>query len=247
MTGLIPALLLGTVHFTSKSDMFTNDVDDMCTPRRQLELQTLAGHLTAFRPTKVLIERPYADREAINADYTGFLQGTRPLAADESEQIGFRLAAASRHEHVYPVDIKHRWHEPAVEAILSTDPNAREVWDRIQREGAEATAQTNQVLTNSAISAVLHHINTTDAREGYLRPYVRDFPRLVHGDNYSGADMLGNWYFRNARIHANICRTSQPDDRLAIVYGAGHIPVLEHLLENSGLFSMEDPLPYLQP
>ncbi len=245
MTGLVNVLMLGTFHFISKLDMFTSDVDDMGASSRQAELETLTRQLAIYRPTKVLIERPYADRVAVNADYASYLRGTRQLCPDEAEQIGFRLAAACEHDVVYPVDIMHRWYEESVESILAADPNAQGLWELIQQEGREVMSDLSGVLATSNVSETLRYLNVPAARAAYLHPYTRDFVRLVSGENYAGADMVGNWYFRNARICANICRSSAPGDRLVLVYGAGHIPVLEHLLSSAGVFALEDPLSYL--
>jgi hypothetical protein len=57
--------------------------------------------------------------------------------------------------------------------------------------------------------------------------------------------MTGNWYHRNIRIYANILRITDPGDRLLIFYGAGHVPVLRHLLGASGEYELDDPYPYL--
>ena len=57
--------------------------------------------------------------------------------------------------------------------------------------------------------------------------------------------MAGNWYFRNVRIYASILRSTEPGDRLLVFYGAGHVPVLRHLLSASGEYFLDDPCPLL--
>ena len=58
--------------------------------------------------------------------------------------------------------------------------------------------------------------------------------------------MVANWYRRNFRIAANIHATAEDCDRLAIIYGSGHLPVLEHALSMTPRFSLVDRLDYLQ-
>ena len=246
VTDPIHVLLLGTFHFTSKLNMFTSEVDDMSAPHRQTELDGLVTRLATYRPSKVMIERPYDAQSDVNAAYAAYRTGARTLAPDEREQLGFRLAAACKHERVYPVDILHRWYEEAIEKIVVSDLGARTAWDKIQRTGSEATTELNRRIATESLSAVLHHLNTAESRCEALRTYTRDFARIVDGENYAGADMVGNWYFRNVRIYANILRFMETGDKLVLIYGAAHIPVLEQLLSSSGLFAVDNPLPYLE-
>ncbi len=53
--------------------------------------------------------------------------------------------------------------------------------------------------------------------------------------------MTGNWYHRNVRIFANVLRVTEPGDRLLMLYGAGHVPILAHLAEASGAYRLADP------
>lgn len=62
--------------------------------------------------------------------------------------------------------------------------------------------------------------------------------------DYVGADMRSAWYNRNLRIFSNIiCLPSQPDERILVIIGGGHVPILQHLIENSPeykLLSVDD-------
>lgn len=48
-------------------------------------------------------------------------------------------------------------------------------------------------------------------------------------DEYPGVDATTAWYNRNLRIFANLQRiTEQSDERILLVIGAGHVPILRH-------------------
>ena len=50
------------------------------------------------------------------------------------------------------------------------------------------------------------------------------------GDD-AGAEFIGQWYLRNIRMYANICRsTRDADQRVLVIVGNGHRPIIEQVL-----------------
>jgi hypothetical protein len=233
-------LMVGTFHFTSKRDFVTHDVDDVRSPRRQAELAALTERLASYQPTKVLIEYPYAKSESINADYATYRGGARDLSGNEAEQIGWRLAAELGHERIYPVDIMHKWFEEGLE----TNPRLAPLWSAHISAERDSSSDFVEKLARWTVGELLADGNTPE-RQRRIEDYLTVYVRLVDGDDYSGADVAGNWYHRNLRIYANILRVAEPGDRLFILYGASHIPLFWHLVTESGEFDIDDPLPYL--
>lgn len=54
---------------------------------------------------------------------------------------------------------------------------------------------------------------------------------LGAGDGYVGARTVADWYERNLRIFANLAAITEPGDHVVLIIGAGHSPVLRHLVE----------------
>ena len=51
---------------------------------------------------------------------------------------------------------------------------------------------------------------------------------------YLGPDDATSWYNRNLRIFSNLqAITSEPTDRIVLIIGAGHLPILRFLAESS--------------
>jgi hypothetical protein len=59
--------------------------------------------------------------------------------------------------------------------------------------------------------------------------YLR-LARVGAGDGYAGADLLSRWYERNIRIFANLQRVVEPGDRVVVLIGSGHAPILRELV-----------------
>jgi hypothetical protein len=101
-------------------------------------------------------------------------------------------------------------------------------------------------LAEGTIGQTLYRMNTPDAIQGAHDPYLRFLLPIVDEGSVPGADLLAAWYERNIRIFANLHRLGlNPDDRVFLVFGAGHIPILRQLVEDSPYFCVEDPLRYL--
>jgi hypothetical protein len=89
-------------------------------------------------------------------------------------------------------------------------------------------------------------MNTSEAIQGAHDPYLRFLLPIVDEASAPGADLLAAWYERNIRIFANLHRLGlNPGDRVFVLFGAGHIPILRQLAEESPYFCIEDPLRYL--
>lgn len=74
-----------------------------------------------------------------------------------------------------------------------------------------------------------------------------DFIRLNLGQEYVGANYLSWWYGRNMKILANLIRiTDSPNDRVLVIYGAGHAKLLNQFARESGFYNVESPLKYLE-
>jgi hypothetical protein len=55
--------------------------------------------------------------------------------------------------------------------------------------------------------------------------------RVGTDTSYAGATMTARWYERNLKIVANVLRTIEsPNDRVLVIIGAAHGPILRELL-----------------
>ena len=71
--------------------------------------------------------------------------------------------------------------------------------------------------------------------------------KLGRGDDYFGADLKTAWYNRNLRIFHNIQHaTSGPGDRILIVIGSGHVPILRHAAQASPEYELVEVCDVLQ-
>lgn len=243
----IEVLLLGSYHMSNPgADAFNLEADDVLTPGRQAEIAAVVDRLEQFAPTHVTVEAPWGD-EATMERWRGYVAGERELRRSEEEQIGFRLAHRMGHETVHAIDSPSSMDFESVAAAAMQDPRLAQLMGGMQAVGEEAMAMMGDWLANGTVGSMLWNMNTPQSIALTHMPYIELFAQISVDDNYAGPDMVADWYRRNIRIFSNITRVAhQPDDRVFMVFGSGHIPLVRQLVIEHPNYCVEDPLPYLE-
>lgn len=258
----VRVLVLGIYHMDDPELNAVNlDVDDVLEPDRQTQLRDLVDRLGAFEADRVALERPFERTDDLNAQYEAYrtgehaydeyaeLDSTDPKRADSDDecrsevvQVGFRLADRHGHDRVLGIDeypeppesdpFADREVDPARTADVSVpDADDFERWhhEALSRLTVpEFLAWRNDEAVCRSQAAIHHDIGFRGSEAG------------------PGLGFLRKWYDRNLRMVQNLRRGVEGDDeRAVVVVGAGHVPVLRHLLDATPAFCPESPLPYL--
>lgn len=244
----IPLLLLGSYHMSNPGmDMFNLEADDVTTPKRQAEIQAVVDRLALWRPTKVAVESPYGD-SLTQARYQAYLKGELELRNSEEEQIGFRLAKQLGHKNIYPIDVRMMLDDEGISKLIGSNPQKFGPYlQSLQQTGETAMSLMGKWLSEGSIGSMLYNMNEQELNDIGHAAYFRSFVPIVEGEDYAGADMVITWYHRNLRIFSNLHKISDsPADRVFVVYGAGHIPLLQRFAEDSPYFRLDDVQDYLR-
>ena len=244
----IPLLLLGSYHMSNPGmDMFNLEADDVSTPRRQAEIQAVVDRLALWRPTKVAVESPFGDSTTL-ARYQAYLRGELQLRNSEEEQIGFRLAKQLGHQTVYPIDVRMPLKDDGIGRLIETNPQKYgRYMASLQSTGETAMSLMGKWLKEGTIGSMLYNMNLEELNDIGHGLYFRSLVPIVEGQDYAGADMVNTWYHRNLRIFSNLHKISNsPGDRIFVIYGAGHIPLLQRFAEDSPYFRTDNILDYLR-
>lgn len=236
-------LVLGTYHFDNPGlDVAQVTVADVLTPEKQAEVAAAADALAAFHPTKIVVERRPERAAEVDSLYAAYRAGRHALGRSEVEQLGFRLAARLGHDRLYPADHGGEFpfgplmayaeaHDPAFAAGVA------ETIGRIEQEA-------DSLHRTATVGEILRHYNRPDVLERDHGWYVAT-AAVGAGDGYAGADLLSAWYDRNVRIFANVAALAEPGDRVLVIFGAGHAPILRELVEAAPEMELVDPDAYL--
>lgn len=236
-------MVLGVFHFANpNADVAQFQGVDVLTPVRQQEIQAFVDQLARFQPTKIALERVPSETDSINADYRHYLAGTFPLTRNEIHQIGFRLAGQLHLPRLYAVDFQLGMHIDSVLAYAQLRDTAYA--GRFRRTIAEVVQQLDRMQREESIGANLRFLNDPATILLAQQPYM-DMATVGAGDGYIGARVVAQWYERNLRIFANVAAVAEPGDRILLIIGQGHTPILRELMRTYPGMQLVDALPYL--
>jgi hypothetical protein len=224
-------LVLGTYHMSNPGrDLYNMHADDVLSAKRQQEMEQLADVLKKFHPTKIAIEADVAS-ERVAKEYSDYVAGKYALTRNEIDQIGFRLAKELGHRELYPVDEEadFPWQRVVDYAKAS---GQKEKLDAIQAGWGTQAKEQDDFLKSHTVLETLSYMNSDSMAAKGVATYFACVPFGEPGD-YAGADLLAAWYQRNMRIYHNIVKIiDSPNDRVLVIYGAGHLGWLQQDVAN---------------
>lgn len=225
-------LVLGSYHMGNPGlDAFNMQADDVTVPKRQKEIEEFVTLLSSFKPTIICLEAKLERDQKLNELYQAYVSGKAELRKNETDQIGFRLAKKLNHTKVYAIDADapfemdtvvktaQRYQFKSFLELLQKMPGF------IQEEGKK--------LRESTIAQFYQYMNS-DEYNRLAHGFYLDMAVIGKDSNYAGADLVADWYKRNLRIYRNLMALNlKPEDRVLVLYGAGHNKILQDLVEDS--------------
>jgi hypothetical protein len=253
-------LLLGTFHFKDAGldDHKPQHGFDAMSEERQKEIAEVLDLLAVFNPTVIAVERKPRDQARLDEAYNGYLAGERELGPNEIYQIGFRLGKRLGLERLIAVDAPSRSYFPEMtqeqyEARVASlmegiDPvriEAEMAWDgRFE----QMYLWEDNLTDNQTLREHLIYSNDEDVLRRHHGHYLVTEFKLGRGEDYFGVDSRTSWYNRNLRIFQNIQRATRgPEDRILVLIGAGHVPILRHAVEASPEYELVEVRDMLDP
>jgi hypothetical protein len=240
--------LVGTFHFNYPNlDAHKTDADkqvNVLSDEKQKELEELLDYISIFKPTIIAVEA--WNTSNVNGNYRKYLNNNFQLGKNEIYQIGFRLAKKFNLDSLALVD--------AAPMLLSIYDGKDSVcvrpwldsiykdWDfrsdnKFSRRYQEWYSYSDSIELQLSFLEVFKYMNSDkNVIKGYGAYLTGDF----ENGEFDGADALAmHWYSRNLRIFRNIQKlNAKPEDRILVLYGAGHMGILKQLFESSPEFEL---------
>lgn len=219
-------LVLGTYHMANPGrDVYNMKADDNLLPQRQKEIAEVIEVLKKFHPTKIAIEADVGSQE-IGQKYADYVAAKYTLSRNEREQLGFRLAKELGHHEIYPVDESGDFPLARVTNWAKAKGKSDQLDAMMATTGAMVKEQ-DAFLHSHTVLETLEYMNSDAMAAKDMAFY---FGMIPYGDpdDYAGPDLVAAWYQRNIRIYHNIVALIQsPEDRILVIYGAGHLGWLQ--------------------
>jgi len=240
---------IGTYHMGNQgNNTYKGNYNDILLPEKQEELKVLIKKLKSFKPTKVLVERDVTDSSVVSSRYEKYLKGEFKLTRNEVHQIGFRVAKQLSHDKIHAVDwgIFPKDSLYWFENFAKKDSTLNLYLTKMREKGTKRFKKANAELNKLTIIDQIRHLNKEETIENSHKGYY-NIMRIGLGDKYVGANYLSWWYSRNMKILVNIIRiTESPDDRILVIYGAGHSKLFNQLAKESQFYNVVNAIDILK-
>ncbi|MGZ7065231.1 MAG: DUF5694 domain-containing protein [Candidatus Aminicenantales bacterium] len=246
----VKILILGSYHMDSPNlDSLNTQADDVLSGKRQKEIAELVEKLARFGATKIAIEAPYGSSSWPDL-YRKYLAGEYKLGRNEIEQIGFQVAKRLKLPTLYPVDFPMFMSGLTPSEVEQTKvPKAAPEagGNQVRKPEPPPLSDTDKLLRRSTVGEFLMFLNSQAQIQAGHSGYME---MLMPNDNpaiYARADLVTNWYKRNLRIFANLCRITEfPGDRVLLIIGSGHLKILTDFALDAPQFCLADTRAYLK-
>lgn len=270
----IQVMLLGVYHFDNPGrDKHNLVIDDYFTDKRQEEINETVNRLSKFNPDKIFIESQPTSQKKIDSLYLLFTENKLNLTElergrNEIYQIGFNLSKKLNLEKIYCIDAAGNWLGPYADFIADTlslsyyneeEEKSKKSLEEVNEYIRTHTIRENLVFMNLQENLMDNHRYYIDAALrvkdtlGILFKY-QDTAQMIDGKEYMlrsfdfeniGVELVAEWYKRNFFIYRNILENSNAGDKILIIFGQGHLPILQHLLESNPKYKTVSPLDFL--
>lgn len=236
-------VLLGTFHFKDAGldEYKPTHSFDALSERRQKEIGEVVDRLDGFDADVVCVERRPEWDERLAQEYGSYRAGGFELPPNEIYQLGFRLAEREGLEGVAPVDAEARWFADRqdVEDWAQANGQAGRLMSPYMRPGYAYLQQLDKRVDEWHLIDTLLYRNAEPLLEASHGMYLTGGFAVGDGEVYPGTDgFVSAWHTRNLRIFSNIIRATEPGDRVVVIIGAGHVPLLRQMAEASPEFEL---------
>ncbi|MBQ4121304.1 MAG: hypothetical protein IJD35_04745 [Clostridia bacterium] len=215
-------LLFGIFHFWEEKIDFSSD-------EIQRQLDDLSLAVSKFSPTAVAVE---LDKEKYGETISLLDGNWKKEFLREQFSLGARIAVHSGLDVLYPIDKVF-----PLNADMVNPENMQLILPRLNY--LQKVDEINDIVEKCRFINSRQYV-TQDANM-YL-----DINSQNRNGDYFVSKCLSEWYFRNLCIFSNLQSIAKEHDRVVVLYGAGHIPILRDLINMSDSMNLVDINNYIQ-
>lgn len=236
-------LTLGSFHFNfpNRDLIKVNVADqiDVLEPKHQKEIEDIVYRIAKFKPTIIVVERGERDQQLkYDSLFNQYLLGKHNLRRSEDEQIGFRLAKLMNLKKIYCVNAWGRDYEALGNILEGKDSLEKKKFMNFFNKYTDTVKQyfPKPIFAKKGIRAELIQQNEVNKVKLDLGTYLLGVFKYETKDNdFFGPDFVTGWWFnRNLRIFRNIQKiNAKPTDRILVIFGAGHMNLLNVFFDSS--------------
>ncbi len=243
-------MTLGVFHFAYHNlDVVVTEKSDQISVLDepfQSEIISICRAVEEFKPTILVVEVDPAEQPRTDSLYQLYKLNNYALKRGEVDQLAFRIGKDLGLTKIYCVN---NWgkHYGKLDSIFADSLRMARFSDYAVSRNLEHAKQKRPKVKSIADELIL--LNNPERIKASLAFYLKEpFQYEETVGDFAGVDFeTGRWFNRNLRIFRNIQRIPRTvDDRILLIFGCGHLNLLNPFIEVSEEFELVSPLPYLQ-
>ena len=243
-------MTLGVFHFAYHNlDVVTTDKSDQISVLDepfQSEIISICRAVEEFKPTIIVVEVDPVQQHEIDSLYQLYKHNNYVLERGEVNQLAFRMGKDLGLTKIYCVN---NWgkHYGTLDSIFADSVRMAKFSAYAESRTLERAKQKRPKV--KSIVDELIWLNNAERIKVSLAFYLNEpFQYEETVGDFTGVDFeTGRWFNRNLRIFRNIQRIPRTvDDRILVIFGSGHLNLLNPFIEVSEEFELVSPLPYLE-
>lgn len=245
-------MTLGVFHFAYHNlDVVTTEKKNQISVLEepyQSEIIAISKSIEKYNPTIIAIEMIPEKQHKIDSMFLLYKSDKLILGKDEIDQLAFRLGKDLNLNKINCVNDFGKHYDNIVSIFNDSIRSSRfEDYFLKSRDTIYGRPPTGEKV--SSIIDDLYERNRPEIIKEDLAVYLSNpFKYEEQPGDFTGVDFeTGRWFNRNLRIFRNIQRIPHTsDDRILLIFGAGHLNLLNIFFDASNEFEFVSPLPYLE-
>ncbi|NBC65766.1 MAG: hypothetical protein GVY07_08965 [Bacteroidetes bacterium] len=239
----IEVMILGTTHFGNPGqDVINIKFPDVLQPKYQSQVDSVIENLAEFQPTKIALEARPDYKAKVDSMYNNYITGEHSLSRNERQQLGFKLAGKMNHDQVYSID--HDGEFPFQAVLDFAKEHQPEFVEQFEKLSKYVEKRNQELVSNNSIPEILRKKNSPEYLE-VQRHFYAETASVGNDTTFVGADLVSKWHERNIKIFSSLSRIAEPGDRIIVIFGSGHAPLLRYFVESDLQMKLVEPSDYL--
>lgn len=245
-------MTLGVFHFAYHNlDVVQTRAEDQISVLDSVyqdEIRRIAQAVARFKPTIIAVEKDPGRQPEIDSLYAIYGSDRWEARRSEIYQLGFRLAQMLKLDGVHCVN---DWglHYPHIQTWFKDSTRMARFDHYFNHSPDSIYANPRRAKRIQSVIAQLKALNDPEVVHENLGSYLtKPFKYEETPGDFTGVDFeTGRWFSRNLRIFRNIQRLPRKEnDRILVIFGAGHLTLLNPFFAASREFELISPVPYLE-
>ncbi|WP_211307614.1 DUF5694 domain-containing protein [Christiangramia gaetbulicola] len=227
------------------------DQIDVLEPSFQTEIENIVKKIETFEPTILVIEQRPEKQGQVDSLFQEYLNDNHKLERVEWQQIGFRLARKLNITQIYCVDEWGEFNEQVKEVIKGKDSLECMKFSKYYEENPDLHKRYSHYPNyrkNGILKELIELNKPENIRKSLGNYLIGPFKYESNKGDFFGVNFeTGRWFNRNLKIFRNIQRINlNPEDKILVIYGSGHLNILNILFKNSPEFKLKEINKYLK-